>query len=58
MIGRFIIEGDPKCFNTAKQAIEFLEENPDEPNVLSSGYGYTVMAVRLKKSIRIRQVKP
>ena len=58
MIGRFIIEGDPACFEVAKQAIEWLHENPDQPNVLSTGAGFSVIAVRLKKSIRVRQVTP
>jgi hypothetical protein len=58
MIGRFIIEGDPACLEVAKQAIEYLHENPDQPNVLSTAPGFSVIAVRLKKSIRVRQVKP
>lgn len=64
MIGRFIIECDPKYLDLAREAIEFLQENPQHPSTLISqtdGEGKflaSVFANRNKKSIRARQVKP
>lgn len=60
MIGRFIIECDPEHLDVAKQAIVFLQENPEQPNVFSKAphKDVQVVAVRLKKSIRVRQVRP
>lgn len=58
MIGRFIIECDTKHLEVARQAIEYLQEHPETSDVLSTGQSATMFATRLKKSIRVRQVKP
>lgn len=64
MIGRFIIECDPEHFDVAKDAIVFLQENPGDRQVMTTAvYGDNDMevhmyAMRLKKSIRVRQVRP
>lgn len=62
MIGRFILECDPEHFDIAKQAVEFLQQNPEQTDVLSTSHGQRkdvqMFATRLKKSIRVRQVKP
>lgn len=62
MIGRFIIECDTKHLEVARQAIEYLQEHPETRwlsfDVLSTGQSATMFATRLKKSIRVRQVKP
>ena len=62
MIGRFIIECDPEHFDVAKDAIVFLQENPTDQYILTI-YGDNDMqvhmsATRLKKSIRVKQVRP
>jgi len=62
MIGRFIIECDPAHLDIAKQAIEYLQQHPETDDVMSTSVGMKkdvhMFATRLKKSIRVRQVKP
>lgn len=60
MIGRFIIECDPQYFEDARSAIAYLHDNPEHQDVVTSRTDMTVSmhAKRLKKSIRVRQVRP
>lgn len=59
MIGRFIIECDPQHLEVAKQAIVYLQNHAETDDVLSTGdSGAQMFATRLKKSIRVLQVKP
>lgn len=64
MIGRFIIECDPEHFDVAKDAILYLQGNREHNEVMTSGedvsgtISVAMHAKRLKKSIRVRQVKP
>lgn len=63
MIGRFIIECDPEHFDVARDAAQYLLDNPEHKDVATSsleGGEVKVMmfAKRLKKSIRIRQTRP
>jgi hypothetical protein len=62
MIGRFIFECDTENLIVAGKAVKWLQERPDSKDVMiSQGEGdNTVMmfAKRLKRSIRVQQVKP
>jgi len=57
MIGRFIIECEPANLDVVRQAIEYLQEHLETNDVLSNSGGVQMFATRLKKSIRVRQVK-
>jgi hypothetical protein len=64
MIVRMIFEGDIENFEVAADAAEYLLENPEHKDVVTSqidGNGkleISMHAKRLKKSIRVRQVRP
>jgi len=62
MIGRFIFECETENLIVAGKAVKWLQARPESKEVLiSQGEGDdTVMmfAKRLKKSIRVQQVKP
>jgi streptomycin 6-kinase len=61
MIGRFIFECDTKYFVDAARAAEQLIESADKQMMLVAHYDSQevfMFADRLKKSIRVRQVKP
>jgi len=63
MIGRFIIECDPEHFDVAKDALVFLQEHPEDRQVMTTSKidgnpEVHMYAMRLKKSIRVRQVRP
>lgn len=64
MIGRFILECDLEYLEEAQDAIIALQENPNERMIMTStvygddGIEVHMSAVRLKRSIRVRQVKP
>lgn len=64
MIGRFILLCDTEHFDCAKEAVQFLLENPEHKETMYSqtdGNGtisVMMFAKRLKKSISVRQVRP
>lgn len=64
MIGRFIFLCDPEHFALACDAAEYLLENPEHKDAVTSqtdGTGKPLAAMfakRLKKSISVRQVRP
>jgi hypothetical protein len=64
MIGRFILHCDTEYFDLAKEAVEFLMENPQHRETMysqtdgSGGIDVQVFAKRLKGSITVRQVRP
>lgn len=64
MIGRFIFECDTEHFDVACDAAKCLLDMPSEKSVATSvtdgdGNNAVMMfATRLKKSIRVRQVRP
>lgn len=60
--GRFIIECDIENFAIAGMAAEYMMKHPESKEVMTS-YGkdsdkVSMFSKRLKKSIRIQQVKP
>lgn len=62
MIGRFIFECETENLIVAGKAIKLLQARPESKHVmLSQGEGDSeiiMFAKRLKKSIRVQQVKP
>lgn len=64
MIGRFILECDTDHFDLAGETAKALLEAPQEKTMAMSqtdgdgGNAVMMFATRLKKSIRIRQVRP
>jgi hypothetical protein len=62
MIGRFIFECETENLNVAGKAVQWLQEFPDSNEVvISQGEGDATVwmfAKRLKKSIRVQQVRP
>jgi hypothetical protein len=64
MIGRFIFECDTDHFDVACDAAKCLLDMPSEKSVATSasdadgGNAVMMVAARLKKSIRVRQVRP
>jgi hypothetical protein len=64
MIGHFIFLCDTEYFEVACDAAKYLLENPGQKDVATSqsdgdgGNLVMMFAKRLKKSIRVQQVKP
>ncbi|RZN19503.1 hypothetical protein [Bradyrhizobium sp. Leo121] len=62
MIGRFIIECDPDYFEDAVHAARELFYSDNREGLITAKYGdrkeVHMFAKRLKKSIRVQQVKP
>jgi len=61
-VGKFIFICDTENFLAAGRAAEALESHPDSKEMMSAfgdGPGQIIMfAKRLKRSIRVQQVKP
>ena len=62
MTGRFIFECETENLIVAGKAVKWLQARPESKNVMiSQGEGDSeiiMFAKRLKKSIRVQQVKP
>lgn len=62
MIGRFIFECETENLIAAGKAVKWLQERPDSKEVMitqaEGDEGVMMFAKRLKKSIRVQQVKP
>jgi hypothetical protein len=60
-IGRFIFVCDPQNFIVAGKAVKALQERGSKDIMIAQGEGVAevkMYARRLKKSIRVQQVKP